>query len=348
MKNNPFCLSFGKEPERYVERADAYDTIMDNIYSESETAAINSFLVMGLRGSGKTVLLATIANELRKNDSWIVVTLNPGRDLLQMFAAGLYEDAKLQRFFLDASLNLSKFGIGLNIDKKPPISDIQIAIERMVRIVKDHGKRILITIDDVTKSESLISFASAYQDLVMKNYPVFMLMTGLYENVYSIQTDKRCSFLMRAEKIILKPLNRIGMMNQYMQTFQISSEEALKMAALTLGYSYAFQALGHIMWDKECSLEEAVPIFDEKMSEYCYEKIWEDLSPVEKQIVTVIAENGEIKTAQLLSALQDMSKSTFSVYRDRLIKKGIIDGSKHGIVSLNLPRFKIFIASMNY
>lgn len=340
LQNNPFCLSFGKEPDRYVKRVDAYMQITDTFNSISPSS--NCYLVMGVRGSGKTVLLSTILNEYRENDEWIAISLNPGRNLLEMLAAGLYEDAKLQKYFIEASLNLSKFGIGLDIKKNPPISDIQIAIEKMVKIVNDKGKRLLIIIDDVTKSKDVVSFASAFQDLILKRMDVFLLMTGLYENIYNLQRDKRCSFLLRAEKVILNPLSTTGMKKQYQQTFLCDEKEALRMAEFTKGYSYAFQALGYIMWDKECSIEEAITSFDERMSEYCYEKIWEDLSDKEKEVVVLLANNGKMKTGNIAENI-GVSAKTFSVQRDRLIKKGIIDGREHGTVSLLLPRFDEFV-----
>ncbi len=344
-KNNPFCLSFGKEPDRYVERAEAYSQITDTFNSISPSS--NCYLIMGVRGIGKTVLLSTISNDFRENPEWVVISLNAGRNLMEMFAAGLYEDARLQKHFIEASLNLSKFGIGLNIKSNPPISDIQIAIEKMVRIVNDKGMRILITIDDVTKSKDVISFACAFQDLTSKRMQLYLLMTGLYENIYNLQRDKRCSFLLRAEKVSIGPLSLIGMKNQYMQTFQCDEKEALKMAAFTKGYSYAFQALGYIMWDKDCSLEDAVPAFDEKMAGYCYEKVWDDLSEKEKEIISLLAANGEMKTKEIIAKIGSTDK-TFSVQRDRLIKKGVVDGSEYGLLKLALPRFDEFVNATVY
>ena len=344
-KNNPFCLSFGKEPDRYVERAEAYSQITDTFNSISPSS--NCYLIMGVRGIGKTVLLSTISNDFRENPEWVVISLNAGRNLMEMFAAGLYEDARLQKHFIEASLNLSKFGIGLNIKSNPPISDIQIAIEKMVRIVNDKGMRILITIDDVTKSKDVISFACAFQDLSSKRMQLYLLMTGLYENIYNLQRDKRCSFLLRAEKVSIGPLSLIGMKNQYMQTFQCDEKEALKMAAFTKGYSYAFQALGYIMWDKDCSLEDAVPAFDEKMAGYCYEKVWDDLSEKEKEIISLLAANGEMKTKEIIAKIGSTDK-TFSVQRDRLIKKGVVDGSEYGLLKLALPRFDEFVNATVY
>ena len=340
MKNNPFTLTFGKEPERFVERMDTYTLITETFMDEAPYS--NLFLITGVRGSGKTVLMSSIANELREKEEWIVATLNSSRDLLQMMAASLYDESKVQKHFIDAELNLSKFGIGVDFKKNQPISDIQIAVEKMVSILADKNKKILVTIDDITKNDNLIAFANAFQNMTGKNYPIFLLMTGLYENVYSIQTDKRCSFLLRAEKIALKPLNLIGMKNQYKQTFCIDEKQALEMAIATKGYSYAFQVIGYIMWEKECSLEEALPYFDERISEYCYQKIWEDCTNTERKILTELSVNGKMKVDEIIRAISG-NKNSFGVIRDRMVKKGIVDGSERGYLALILPRFDVYV-----
>ena len=297
-KNNPFCLSFGKEPDRYVERIEAYDKITETFLSDSPS--INHFLIMGVRGSGKTVLMATMANEFRKNKDWVVISLNPTRNLMEMFAASLYDEKNVNNYFLEASISVPGIGIGVTTKAKNPITDTQVAIEKMISIVAEKNKRILIVIDDITKSDNLVVFSTAYQDLISKGLPVYLIMTGLYENVYSLQRDKRCSFLLRAEKVQLKPLSIMGMKNQYKQTF-------------------AFQALGHIIWEKECSLDDAIPQFDERMAEYCYEKIWEDLSETEKKVVSYISQNEKCKTKDIAENVLE-SANSFSVIRDRLIK----------------------------
>ena len=89
-------------------------------------------------------------------------------------------------------------------------------------------------------------------------------------------------------------------------------------------------------------MEDAIASFDERMAEYCYEKIWEDLSDKEKEIVVLLANNEKMKTGNIAENI-GVSAKTFSVQRDRLIKKGIIDGREHGTVSLLLPRFDEFV-----
>ena len=44
----------------------------------------------------------------------------------------------------------------------------------------------------------------------------------------------------------------------------------------------------------------------------------------------------------------EITPKVYSVFRDRLIKKGIVDGSEHGYVTLALPRFEEYIKSYDY
>ena len=41
------------------------------------------FIITGVRGSGKTVMMTEISQKLRENDQWIVIELNPVTDLLK-------------------------------------------------------------------------------------------------------------------------------------------------------------------------------------------------------------------------------------------------------------------------
>ena len=67
------------------------------------------------------------------------------------------------------------------------------------------------------------------------------------------------------------------------------------------------------------------------------------MSEQDKKIALAIGEN----TAKVQSVCEKvgMNSTSFSKYRDRLIKRGIIESSKHGYVSLALPRFANIITS---
>ena len=85
MSTNPFTLSFGKKPLQYISRLTETNQILESFCAEIPSNQI--YMITGVRGSGKTVMMTNIASELRKREDWIVVELNPTRDLLQSLAA---------------------------------------------------------------------------------------------------------------------------------------------------------------------------------------------------------------------------------------------------------------------
>ena len=77
-------------------------------------------MITGVWGSGKTVMLTDISKHFRKDKDWIVIELNPDRDLLYSFAAKLYDQKNLKDLFIKAQLDLSVLRIGVSIEKSNP------------------------------------------------------------------------------------------------------------------------------------------------------------------------------------------------------------------------------------
>lgn len=81
---NPFITTFSKNPVTsyiYTEKA---NEILENFSYENPSEAV--YKITGVRGSGKTVILAKVEEELRKEENakkgWLVFDVNPARDLL--------------------------------------------------------------------------------------------------------------------------------------------------------------------------------------------------------------------------------------------------------------------------
>lgn len=302
------------------------------------------YMVTGVRGSGKTVMMTNIADILSKRDDWIVVELNATRDLLQSLASRLYAVPRLHDCFLKAKLDFSAFGLGVSIENAAPVTDVEDMVAKMLDQLQKLGKRLLITIDEVVYSEQMKVFASAFQIFMRQEYPIFILMTGLYENIYELQNDKSLTFLYRAPKIILEPLNLTAVRQHYKNIFALEEEKAERMAALTRGYPFAFQVLGYLYWEHRdtMTLNEILPEYDQYLEEYVYSKIWLEMSEKDKEILQVLAVSGEIKVKNLREKL-GLASEQFSVYRERLKRKGVIDTRQYGMVSMALPRFEEFI-----
>ena len=342
MSANPFTLSFGKKPLQYISRLTETNQILENFCAENPSNQI--YMITGVRGSGKTVMMTSIASELRKMDNWIVVELNPTRDLLQSLAAKIYSIPELHALFVNAKLDFSAFGLGLSIENAAPVTDIENALELMLKHIQKSEKRLLITVDEVTNSEYIRIFASSFQIFLRNDYPIYLLMTGLYENIYDLQNDKALTFLYRAPKLNLEPLNYTAIRKQYMDIFSLDMESAGELTSLTKGYPFAFQVLGYLYWENrdKKTLEQILPEYDQYLDEYVYSKIWSELSDLDKKIVTEMSLSGETQVKALRERL-DMKSELFSVYRERLKRKGVILSKEYGKVTLALPRFDEFV-----
>lgn len=333
MNNNPFILTFGREPINFIPRIDYLQQVKDNFYSE--TCPNQAFMITGVRGTGKTVLLSKLTKEFENNKDWIVVDLNPERDMLNSLASQIYNNSKVKHLFVKAKLNIAFNGIGLSIENDKPSNDIESIISKMVEYLTEKNIKLLITIDDAANNQNIKIFAHTFQALLRKNFKVFMLMTGLYENINSIQNNKSLTFLSRVPKLILKPLNMPAIKDSYEEIFNIDSDTAIKMSKLTEGYAYAYQVLGYLMWeegDKKIS-KKLLSQFDQYLSEFVYDKIWEGLSEKEKNIIIKINNNEKL----------EMKPNEISVYRDRLIKYGVLVSKQRGKLSFALPRFREYI-----
>lgn len=340
--NNPFTLSFGKKPLQYISRLSQTQQILETFQAPVPSNQI--FMITGVRGSGKTVMMTNIAHELKADDSWIVIELNPTRDLLQSLAAKIYSLPEMHARFLNARLDFSAFGLGVSVENSAPATDIENVLELMLDQIKESGKRLLITIDEVTCSEYIRIFVSSFQIFLCQEQPIFLLMTGLYENLYDLQNDKSLTFLYRAPKLLLEPLNYTAVRNHYMKIFNIDTESASKMTSLTKGYPFAFQVLGYLYWENRSTknIDEILPEYDQYLEEYVYSKIWSELSEQDQRILLSISPDDGLKVKELRTRLQ-MSSELFSVYRDRLRRKGVIDTHEYGKVSFSLPRFSNFV-----
>ncbi|MBO4373846.1 MAG: ATP-binding protein [Lachnospiraceae bacterium] len=344
MSKNPYNLVFGKEPLQVISRAAQMAEILEN-YDE-DPALQQIYMITGIRGSGKTVFMTETARELGQGDEWIVVELNPAGKLLENLAESLASENNLARMFQNAKINLSLFGIGLEVKGSVPVSSIQVAVAKMLESIKKHGKKVLICIDEVSVTASMKEFAGAFQIFLRQDLPVFLLMTGLYENINNLQNEDNLTFLYRAPKIVLKPLNLMTISENYRCVLDIDPDNALKMAKLTKGYPFAFQVLGHFTWKNGRDYNKALLQVKQYLEDYVYEKLWSELSEGDKKLACAVAasENGRAKEIKSISGLSD---NEYSVYRDRLVKRGILDGSTHGYVEFTLPMFEEYVSFMS-
>lgn len=340
MKNNPFTLMFGREPNLAIHREDLYSQITTDFQSELPSNQL--YMIIGARGAGKTVLLSEIYDYFDKENDWICVDVNPHRNILEDLASTLYEKGKTRHLFLKSSFDISFHGISFSIEGKEPVSSISSVVEKMLAYLAKHNKKVLITLDEVTSNQNVQEFSHDFQSYIRKRYPVFMLMTGLYENILPLQNNKALTFLYRAPKILLKPLDKVAIKDSYKKALNVSDEIAMQLANLSKGYGFGYQLIGHLFFEHNKIDDELLRQYDEKLRINCYDKIFSSVSENQSRILYSLIGEEKKKTADIMLETGFNNKN-YSVYRERLIQKGIVIAPSNGYLSLALPRFGEFL-----
>lgn len=344
-KQNPFSTTFSKVPEYTYILTEEPGEILENFSYSSPSEAV--YKITGLRGSGKTVIMGEVCEKMRSQDNkdrgWLVYTLNPARDMLSQFAAALYKEPFIKESVKGRSINLSASvlgtggGIGYSKQTDDKFFDIGVEIQKMLEKAGEKGKKILICVDEVSKTPDMVVFSLEFAGWIIAGYPVYIVCTGLYENVMELGNTKNLTFFRRGKTIETRPLNLMRMSQMYKARLNVDSETARSMAGLTKGYAYAFQQLGALYFRKApgTALEEVTEELKGELFACSYEKIWEELTPEDRFLASLLTEKPEYRREEVL-ALMGEKAGNYSVYRDRLKKRGVIT-TRQGYIGLNPP-----------
>ncbi len=347
---NPFTTTFSKIPDyTYIPTSQTAEIIENFSYDKPSESV---YKITGVRGSGKTVLLAKIEEEFnspeRVKEGWIVYRLSPTRDMLLQLASMLYKEKFIKKKKSSGSLSISANvlgsggGVGLSETESEKLFDIGTELDEMIKEAIKNGKKILIGVDEVSKTQEMTIFASEFGLWIRAGYPVYLVCTGLYENIEQLYNVKNLTFFRRATTIKTEPLNRIRMSEMYRSKLKIDIEEAKRLSSITKGYAYAFQELGILYFNKteKDAVDDIESMLKTELFAYSYEKIWEEMTDEDRELVRILADKEEYKRSEITALMK--KPNNYSVYRDRLLRRGIIN-SRQSYISLALPYFGEYV-----
>lgn len=341
---NPFVITFGKKPIEYIHRPFQTDEILGMFTGDPITNQV--YIISGVRGAGKTVLLYDIANRLEMNEEWIVIRCAPVSDILHTIAQGLARAVIRNKISVDGNVSIPGIG-GIHFQERQNYADDMSIIDDALRTMSDKKKKLLITVDEITNTPQMQNFASNLQIWMGQEYPVFFLGTALYEQIEEIRNVRNLTFLYRAPRMNLEPLDLISIARTYRKSLDVTVGRSEELARLTCGYSFAFQALGYIYWNAMPvqNLEDILPDYDAMLSNSSYSKMWQEMSAGDHELCEAIAESGSSKVQDIRVKLGETDTNRFNQRRIRLKNRGIINTSERGRITFALPRFKEFVES---
>lgn len=354
--NNPFNPSFGKIPPIYIDRSRQIKELVSEI--KNPDSPYQTTLVYGQRGSGKTAFMSALCQEFEKQKDFIILNIPSSGDILLSYTQGIYNRAsKIVQKTLDSldGISLSAFGFQVAYNKKEKGQvNYQLLLEKILKKLSEKKITVLAVIDEVKASTELKYFISVYQILLQQNFPVRLLLAGLPQNVSEIQNDNHLTFLLRAPRVTLEPLDSSNVRYNYKKAFErggkVLNEKALdKMTKGAGGYAYAFQLMGWLVWKNTANKiteKEVNSILDEyKMLLFrnVYIKISENFSQMDKRFVISMAKNAGATSMKNLVEETGKSNAYLSNYRERLLDSQIIKRTSYGHVGFVLPYFREFV-----
>lgn len=334
---NSFTITLDKTATSFINRDEAVKRIKDSF--QSSDPSVWAYLLSGVRGVGKTVCLRQVSRDLSR-EGWLAIDLNPQSDLLRLLAEKLFRECVKLKLVLDWGLSVGFGNISLKIKKSPVSESPEIIVDRLLELLAKKGKRLLVTIDEASATPAMRYFANYFQSAVESGRPIFLLMTAIQENVDAITNDKGMSFISRAPRIVLGPLELSKIALEYQKSLGASWEDAAVMAKATNGYPFAYQVLGYFAFERHKTKmdEELSTLLRNHLWENGYDVIWRDLTRKEKDFLIALAKTADGSNADIM-ALTKMSESNYQNYRRTLIQRGYITQKEYGKVSFVLPEF---------
>ena len=128
MINNPFTLMFGIPSNSVISRDDSLNEIIINFNSD---VAMYAYIITGIRGCGKTVLLREACNTFSNDNNWVVIDVNSQTNILESLTSKLYEASKVKKLLSGwtLSINLPYFTLK---KEHQEISDSETILENLI------------------------------------------------------------------------------------------------------------------------------------------------------------------------------------------------------------------------
>ena len=364
MAGNPFRPSFGQLPPHLAGRDELLSNVRSTLQAGPGRPEFTS-LVLGARGTGKTVCLLAIRDEAEAA-GWRVIQ----REALvpeagDEVASGIAEDCLdlLEAIDPPPKRRLTDIGIGrlLNLkweNREARPQDLQKSLAGLVEATQaEGGAGVLLIVDEIhnLRAKDASRIASALQRITKdQGKPLAFFGAGLPHIEYTLLPNKGFTFFQRcyrqdigqvkhgdAMQAVALPLQELGI--------QIDRER-LELAVISAqGYPFGLQSLGFHMWEqanaphndiKAEHIDAAVELMREEVARKVSVPTWNRLSQVDRKFLGAMSrDDGPSRSADIARRL-DVDGRYVSTYRKRLLNEGVIIATGRGLIAFANPMLR--------
>lgn len=378
---NPFAPSAGQQPPEFVGREDVLNSANIALQRLILGRPAQPHILLGLRGTGKTVLLnriETIASELKHITSFIEAPEDrtlPELLYPKLFQAlrklSIIENAKEKahqalkalRSFVSV-FNVSVGGIEISVDPAPGVADsgiLELDLTELFIVLgetaRSAGLAWTLLIDEVQylSSEELSALIVALHRASQRNLPIGFFGAGLPQ-IAKLTGDAKSY----SERLFcFEDIGALDQDSSYEAIEKpISSEgEHIEAAALkriwedTKGYPYFLQEWGFQAWNRAEQSPITADVIDmasshalKRLDNGFFRVRYDRLTPKEREYVVAMSRlgKGPYRSSDVADELGENS-STLGPRRAQIIKKGMIYSPSYGDIDFTVPMFDDYL-----
>jgi len=367
---SPFSPGYGRRPLVFGGHEDELAEL-EEVFTTLDFGENQSVLISGLRGAGKTSMLAKLQDAAREN-GWMVISDDASAGLMDRVMETSIP-VLLGELDSEARARLTSFGIWrLNaqweyVDRhrevKPLLRRDLVALSS---VLSEGGRArgLLITIDEVSSGKvrlrELSRFALEISHAIAEGAAVMVVFAGIKVDLDALVEQEHTTFLRRSRELDFRRLSPDQTRHVLSESVRIGGK-AIEQDALDLlvsiaqGYPYLVQLAGDFAWrssgsaativlrDARAAHKRAIAAVERRV----ISRVYQDLSEKDRAFVNAMAmDEGRSKIADIVRRM-GVSDQYVQVYKRRLIESGYVQADGRGHVRFSLPYLGDYIRSVS-
>lgn len=372
MEANPFSPGFGRTPHSLVGRDDLLVDLGAGLAGGPRDPRYAS-LIMGVRGSGKTVVLNELEDRAARQ-GWVILSVDGSSKGLPERIVNAIEFARGDNPTVGAAAvsqqgsRLQTFGLRLGVlsatwragtaQAPPPPSSMGDALAALANAAAQAGTAVLLTVDELhaVDREEVRRLSSDIQHIAGRaGLPLAFVGAGLLEMRYTLLADTKITFMQRCERYEMHPLVpadvAVGLSLPIRDAGGDITSEALQAATAFVGESghgpYKLQILGHTIWrmagapDRTIdarTVQRSLPIAEAAVARSICVPAWHELSDsAQSYLAAAAATAGQTSPGELamrVAGRTGLSARRTASIRRRLVLAGYLAQTADGTVGL--------------
>lgn len=381
-RRNPFAPGAGTPPPELAGRDDLLERASVALDRIRNQRGARSFILYGLRGVGKTVLLSTIWNRA-EDEGMIIVAIEapenrslPGilvpalrASLLRLnrvkhATEGVTRALRALAGFAKLKVRYADLEVAVDFEPEPGLadsgdleSDLADLLIAVGQAAKERKTAVILAIDEMqyVPEEQLAALISALHRASQRQLPITVVGAGLPQLLGQMGNAK--SYAERLfEFVPIGPLDHEAARNAIKLPIERENESISEAAIVAIisdteGYPYFLQEWGKHSWD--CA--DASPIEEQdiaaareaalaELDASFFRVRFDRLTPAEKRYLRAMAElgAGPHRSGDVAEILA-VKVTSVAPTRNSLIAKGMIFSPAHGDTAFTVPLFDSFM-----